>query len=129
MESISSEDSEHLPAPSSVAVMPLAIVAVSKDAAKTTVASTVAASNFSDETANSVEPIQVPTTMGAPLCFSPAVGLNPLAQLHRALLQLVESNPAFEVRPLSPTVHDSTKARLSLSPRSRVRGCVFFRLQ
>ena len=47
-----------------------------------------------------VEPNQMPTTTGAQPSLSSVVGLNPLAQLHRALLQLAESHPAiFSITP------------------------------
>ena len=105
-ECVSSDDSDHPPAPSSArpeAVVPLATDAVSKDAAKTT------ASISSDATTNSVVPNHVPTPTVAPLPRS-YMGPNPFAQLHRALLRWTESNPSAEVRPLSPAVDDSTEA-------------------
>ena len=63
-ECVSSDDSDHPPAPSSArseAVVPLATEAVSKDAAKTRVASTVTASISSDATTDSVVPNHVPS--------------------------------------------------------------------
>ena len=111
-ECISSDESDHPPAPSSArpeAMVSLATDAVSQNAANTTLVSTVSASSSSDESANSVEPNQVPTTNGVPLPLS-YTGPNLLAQLHRALLRWAESNPAIEVRPLSPAVDDSTEA-------------------
>ncbi len=107
-ESLSSEDSENLPVPSSArpeAVVSLTTVAVSEDAASTTVANTAAASSSSDETTSVDESDEVPTTIWAPPFV---VGVNPLAQLRLALQDLEDFTPSIEIRPSS--LDDSTEA-------------------